>query len=139
LPELEFPPMLDRMTPMKTLVQTATTEEFFQRGRVVARAADRGARMICRRVISFEEPAEMAALLTPKRLALFSAVSALPGPIADVAARLQRSPRTVMQDVNLFTQLGIFIIESTPDAPRGGRRVVRATTDELDLRCVVRR
>jgi hypothetical protein len=43
--------MLDRMaspTTMKTIVQTATTEEFFQRGRDVGRVADCGAKMVAR-------------------------------------------------------------------------------------------
>lgn len=124
---------------MKTIVQIATTAEFFQRGREVARLADRGARMVAQRIISFEDPADIAALLTPKRLALFSAVSAMPESIADVAARLQRNPRAVSQDVNLFVRLGIFVFESTQDASRGQRRKVRAATHELEIRCVIRR
>jgi predicted transcriptional regulator len=124
---------------MKTIVQTATTEEYFRRGRNVGRAADRGARMLARRVISFEDPADMAMLLTPKRLALFSAVSTKPGSIADVAARLQRSPRAVGQDVNLFARLGIFVVESKQDVARSEQRGVRAATRELVIRCIVRR
>lgn len=126
-------------TPKKTIVQTATAEEFFSRGRVVARSADRGATMAARRVISFEDPADMAALLTPKRLALFSAVSVMPGSVAEVASRLKRSPRAVRQDVKLFARLGIFVVESVLDAAHGGRREVRATTHELEVRCLIRR
>ena len=101
--------------------------------------ADRGGRLKRRRTVTFEDPTAMAALLAPRRVALFMAISEKAGTIADVAARLGRSAHAVSRDVAFFAQLGIFIVDSSQEGVRGVHREVRAATDRLVLTCVIGR
>jgi predicted transcriptional regulator len=53
---------------MKTIVQTAGADEFFKRGQEIARFADQGKRIARERVIAFEDPEELARLVTAAKL-----------------------------------------------------------------------
>ena len=77
----------------KLIIKTGTEEDFFARGRRLAKAADRGKALEAVRTISFEDPADVMKLITETRLALFRAVKEAPGSITDIAARLQRDGR----------------------------------------------
>ena len=56
---------------MSTLtVKTGTEEDFFKRGRQLARTADRGEQLPNERIVSFEDPADLMKLITAARLAL---------------------------------------------------------------------
>lgn len=52
-------------------IKTGTEEDFFKRGRQLAKAADRGEQLPIERIISFEDPADVMKLITAARLALF--------------------------------------------------------------------
>lgn len=132
--------MLECMAPVRpipTIIEHATTEDFFRRGREIARLADRRGKLKARRIVSFDDPGEMAVLLAPRRFALLLAVWQRAGTIADLAARLQRSTRAVSRDVVLFARLGILVVEHSQNAPLGMNRKVRAVADKLVLTCVV--
>jgi predicted transcriptional regulator len=119
---------------MKTTVQTTSTELFFSRGRALARRADHRKRISPRRVLSFEDPADMLAVLTPRRIALFVAAKSTPGSIRELATRLGRSPSAIRRDVNALAHLGVLLVE--PLAGDGMR--IRAGATELRCICVVR-
>ena len=53
----------------KLTIKTGTEDDFFQRGRQLARAADRGEALPSESTISFEDPAEVVKLITTARLA----------------------------------------------------------------------
>ncbi|MBL8523384.1 MAG: hypothetical protein JNN20_06835 [Betaproteobacteria bacterium] len=132
--------MLKRMgssRPTQIHLEQSTTDAFFQRGREMAQAADSSAKIKPRRLISFEDPSIMAALLTPRRTALFVDVRDRAGTIAEVANRLGRSARAVNRDVEFFAQLGIFVVEPAADGLAGIYRRVRADADKLVLSCVI--
>ena len=56
---------------MKTVIKTGTTEDFFARGRDLARRADRHEKFESQRTITFEDPVDLLKLLTPAKLDLF--------------------------------------------------------------------
>ena len=60
-------------------IKTGTEDDFLQRGRQLARAADRGESLPSERTITFEDPAEAVKLITTARLALFRAIKGVPG------------------------------------------------------------
>ena len=65
---------------MKQLtIKTGTEDDFFNRGREIAQAADQGKSLVESHIISFEDPAHMMKLVTEGRLALFRAVKELSG------------------------------------------------------------
>ena len=60
-------------------IKTGTEEDFFKRGRKLAKAADRGEPLPDERIVSFEDPADLMKLITAARLALFRAIKEQPG------------------------------------------------------------
>ena len=55
---------------MKTTIKVASTDEFFKRGKEVAKLADQGKRIARERIISFEDPEDLARLITTAKLVL---------------------------------------------------------------------
>ena len=51
----------------KLTIKTGTEEDFFKRGRLLAKAADRGEQLPDERIISFEDPADVMKLITAAR------------------------------------------------------------------------
>jgi predicted transcriptional regulator len=94
----------------KAIVKTGTTEEFFKRGRKVAKLADQGERMPEEQIISFEDPGDVLRLLTAARLELFRAIKERPGSITDVAERLHRDRSAVKRDVDALEKAGLVRI-----------------------------
>ena len=98
---------------MKQLtVKTATEADFFQRGRKLARSADRNEPLPEECVISFEDPAEMLKLLTTARLTLLRAIKEQPSSITQLAQRLHRNRGTVKRDVDQLASYGLVEVES---------------------------
>jgi predicted transcriptional regulator len=51
---------------MKTIVKFGSMEDFFKRGRKIARLADKGDPIPCERIISFENADDLAELIKTK-------------------------------------------------------------------------
>ena len=63
----------------KLLLKTDPTQNFFKRGKALARSADSGKPLPQQRTLSFEEPGDLVRLLTATRLDVFRAVKQQPG------------------------------------------------------------
>ena len=71
---------------MKNVTLKAGNEQdFFRRGKVLARLADAGQPMPEERTVSFEDPADLLRLLTASRLDVFRSVKGEPGSITVIA------------------------------------------------------
>jgi len=91
----------------KVIVKTGATEDFFKRGRKIAKLADQGARLAEEKIISFEDPGDVLRLLTAARLSLFRTIKERPGSITDVAERLHRDRSAVKRDVDALERVGL--------------------------------
>ena len=89
---------------MKTVIRTGSVEGFFKRGREIARLADQGKPIPAERVIAYEDPEELARILTTAKIALFRAIKERPGSITDIAARLNRDRSAVKRDIDDLAQ-----------------------------------
>jgi predicted transcriptional regulator len=94
----------------KLTIETAPDEDFFQRGRRLARSADRGEKLPDERIVSFEDPGDMMQLVTAVRLAVFRAARDRPGSITEISARLQRDRSAVKRDVDALEQAGLVTV-----------------------------
>jgi predicted transcriptional regulator len=94
----------------KVTVKTASTKEFFARGRAVARAADRAQPLAAERTVTFEDPAEVARLITTTRLSLFRTVKEMPGSITEISQRLHRDRSAVKRDVDELEKAGLVTV-----------------------------
>jgi predicted transcriptional regulator len=119
------------------IVSTGTVEEYFARGREIARQIDRGDLQKPEFTLTFEDPGDMFAVMTPARLELFRAAKANPSSITAIAQRLHRDRSTVKKDVDVLVAAGLLNIEEVPLPGHGRQKFVRATADRIQLQAVV--
>lgn len=118
---------------LKLTITSGTAEDFFRRGRNLARKLDRGEKIPEEQVLSFEDSSDILELLTQARLALFREAKHHPGSIADLARRLHRDRSAVKRDVDILASAGLLSIESQTNAGHGRMKHVRATAEHFSL------
>lgn len=119
------------------IVNTGTAEEYFVRGREIAQKIDRGEALEAEVTLTFEDPGDMFAVMTPARLELFRAAKVAPSSITAIALRLHRDRSTVKKDVDVLVAAGLLHIEEVPLPGHGRQKFVRATADRIQLQAVV--
>ena len=117
----------------KLTIKTGNEEEFFQRGRQLARAADRGQALPEESTISFEDPADVLKLITAARLALFRAIKEAPGSITEISGRLHRDRSAVKRDVDELERAGLVTVAERVLPGHGRMKEVRATAQRISL------
>ena len=123
---------------MKNVTLKAGNEqEFFRRGKVLARLADAGQPIPEERTVSFEDPADLLRLLTASRLDVFRSVKSEPGSITDIAGRLHRDRSAVKRDVDQLAQVGLVTIEIKTLPGHGHMKEIRAAAGIFRLEALV--
>jgi predicted transcriptional regulator len=123
---------------MKNVTLKAGNEQdFFRRGKLLARMADAGQPMPEERTVSFENPSDLLRLLTASRLDVFRSVKSEPGSITVVAARLHRDRSAVKRDVDQLAQVGLVTIETKTLPGHGHMKEVRASAACFRLEAMV--
>jgi len=119
------------------IVKTGTTEEYFARVRDTAKQIDRDEAPKQEFTLTFEDPADMFAVMTPARLELFRAAKTDPSSITAIAQRLHRDRSTVKKDVDILVAAGLLNIEEIPLPGHGRQKFIRATADRIQLQAVI--
>jgi len=123
---------------MKSIIlKVANEEDFFRRGKVLARKADADQPMLAERTVSFEDPADLLRLLTTSRLDVFRSVKGEPGSITVIAGRLHRDRSAVKRDVDQLAQVGLVTIETKVHPGHGHIKEVRASAACFRLEATV--
>ena len=121
----------------KLILKTGTEQDFFKRGREIAKAADLGRPIPEEAIISFEDPADVTKLITTARLALFRAVKECPGSITQISTRLRRDRSAVKRDIDELERAGLLLV-STKTLPGHGRmKEVRPVARSFRLEALV--
>jgi len=118
---------------MKTTIKVANTDDFFKRGKELAKLADQGKRIPRERIISFEDPDDLARLITTAKLVLFREVRACSGSITDLSQRLHRDRSAVKRDIDELERIGLVEVEDIPFPGHGRRKEVRAVAEQVLL------
>ncbi len=118
---------------MKATIKVASVDEFFKRGKTTAKLADKGKRIPRERIISFEDPEDLARLITTAKLMLFREVKECPGSITDLSQRLHRDRSAVKRDVDELERFGLVEVEEKPFPGHGRIKEVRAVADQVLL------
>ena len=121
----------------KLTIKTETEENFFKRGRQLAKAADRDEQLQDARIVSFEDPADIIKLITVSRLALFRAIKEKPGSITQISERLHRDRSAVKRDIDELEQAGLVTIADKMLPGHGRMKEVRATASRFSLQAEV--
>lgn len=123
---------------MKNVTLKAGNEQdFFRRGKVLARLADAGQPMPEERTVSFEDPADLLRLLTASRLDVFRSVKGEPGSITVIAGRLHRDRSAVKRDVDQLAKVGLVTIETKTLPGHGLMKEIRAAAGIFRLEAMV--
>jgi predicted transcriptional regulator len=123
---------------MKNVTLKASNEQdFFRRGKVLARLADAGQPMPEERTVSFEDPADLLRLLTASRLDVFRSVKGEPGSITVIAGRLHRDRSAVKRDVDQLAKVGLVTIETKTLPGHGHMKEIRASAGIFRLEAMV--
>lgn len=118
---------------MKTVILTSGPDEFFKRGKKVAWLADQGGPIPKEQTISFEDPEDLARLVTTAKLLLLREARACPGSITDLAARLRRDRSSVKRDVDVLQRVGLLEVEEKSLPGHGRMKEVRAAAEQVLL------
>ncbi|MFO1263400.1 MAG: MarR family transcriptional regulator [Rhodoferax sp.] len=121
----------------KVTITTGAEEDFFKRGRRLAKAADRGEPLPDERIISFDDPADVIKLITVARLTLFRTVKEMPGSITELAERLHRDRSAVKRDVDGLERAGLVKVADTLLPGHGRMKEVRVTANRFSLQAEV--
>lgn len=118
---------------MKTTLTIADTDEFFKRGKQIAKLADKGKPLPRERIIAFEDPKDLARLMTTAKLVLFREVKSCPGSITDISQRLHRDRSAVKRDIDELARYGLVKVTEKPFAGHGRIKEVRAVAQQVLL------
>lgn len=119
------------------IVNTGTAEDFLAQVRETAKQLDRGEIPTPEFTLTFEDPGDMFAVMSPARLELFRAAKSDPSSITAIALRLHRDRSTVKKDVDILVAAGLLNIEEVPLPGHGRQKFVRAVADRIQLQAVV--
>ncbi len=119
---------------MDTLIlKTGTEEDFFSRGKKLAKLADQAKPLPEECIISFEDPTDLLKLLTSARLALFRAIKEQPGSITALSDRLHRDRSAVKRDIDELAKVGLVNIESKILPGHGRMKEVKVAAQSFRL------
>ncbi len=114
-------------------IKVATADAFFKRGKRIAKLANQVKRIPRERIISFEDPEDLARLITTAKLVLFREVKECHGSITDLSQRLHRDRSAVKRDVDALERIGLVEVEEKPFPGHGCLKEVRAVAEHVLL------
>lgn len=118
-------------------VGTGNAADFFARGKRLARVADNEEALPDLHMITFDDPSDLAQLLTEARIGVFRAVKSGPASITAIAERLHRDRSAVKRDVDALKLAGLVSVETVSNAGHGIRKLVRAVAHRVDLHVTI--
>jgi len=118
-------------------VGTGSAADFFARGTRLARAADNKEALPEIHMITFEDPSDVAQLLTEARISVFRAVKSAPASITAIAELLHRDRSAVKRDVDALKLAGLVSVEIASNAGHGTHKLVRAVARRVDLHVTI--
>jgi predicted transcriptional regulator len=113
-----------------TLVTSETLESFFARGREFAKQFDKKNHVKKRRVISFEDPRDLAKFLMYTKLKLVSDVRKKPRSITELSKDLKRSRAAIYKDIQALESVGIIKSEYMTNPGHGRCKMIMAVDKE---------
>jgi predicted transcriptional regulator len=110
---------------------------FFERGRKLARAADRGDRIPSSRVVAFEDVASLLHVLTEQRVLLLRQVKATPTSIGNLAKTLKRDRSAVTRDIQVLERFGVVQVTEKALPGHGRQKWITPLAGEIRLTAVL--
>ena len=116
-----------------TEIRVERLDTFFERGRKLARLADRGDPIPPSRVVAFDDVAALLRVLTEKRVLLLKQVKVTPGSISDLARTLKRDRSAVTRDVQVLERFGVLRVIEKPLPGHGRQKWIAPVARDIRL------
>lgn len=121
----------------KVTIGLGDENEFFERGRRIAKAVDNGEAIPEEAVVTFGDPVELVRALTPSRLELVAAVKAQPDSIQGIADRVHRDRSAVRRDLQALIDAGIVLVERRVLPGHGTMKFLQVPAKKVVLQAVL--
>ena len=121
----------------KSEIRAERVDSFFERGRKLAKAADRGDAIPSSRVVAFEDVESLLHVLTEKRVLLLRQVNETPTSISVLAKKLKRDRSAVTRDVQLLERFGVIQVTEKPLPGHGRQKWITPLAAEIHLTAVL--
>ncbi len=122
---------------MSITVKTGTTEEFFTRGRAIAKHIDAAKPVKGRVTLTFENADDLAQVLTVTRIRLVKAIRENPGTYKSIARMVHRRPEAVAKDIQVLQGVGIVHVYKVKNPSHGTMNYVEPVGKEVKLQAVI--
>jgi predicted transcriptional regulator len=121
----------------KSEIRVERVDSFFERGRKLAKAADRGDAIPSSRVVAFEDVESLLHVLTEKRVLLLRQVGETPTSISGLAKKLKRDRSAVTRDVQVLERFGVLQVTEKPLLGHGRQKWITPLAGEIHLTAVL--
>ncbi|WP_255429312.1 MarR family transcriptional regulator [Ramlibacter albus] len=121
----------------KVTIGLGDENDFFERGRRIAKAADSSEVIPEEAVVTFGDPVELVRALTPSRLELVAAVKAKPDSIQGIADRVHRDRSAVRRDLQALIDAGIVLVERRVLPGHGTMKFLQVPAKKVVLQAVL--
>ena len=121
----------------KTEIRVERVDAFFERGRKLAKAADKGDAIPFSRVVAFEDVESLLHVLTEKRVLLLKQVMETSTSISLLAKKLKRDRSAVTRDVHVLERFGVIQITEKPLPGHGRQKWIMPVAGEIQLTAVL--
>lgn len=121
----------------KSEIRAERVDSFFERGRKLAKAADRGNAIPSSRVVAFEDVESLLHVLTEKRVLLLRQVNETPTSISVLAKKLKRDRSAVTRDVQVLERFGVLQVTEKPLPGHGRQKWITPLAGEIHLTAVL--
>jgi predicted transcriptional regulator len=112
-------------------------DAIFERGRKLAKAADKGDAIGSSRVVAFEDVESLLHVLTEKRVQLLKQVKETPTSISVLAKKLKRDRSAVTRDVQVLERFGVVQVTEKPLPGHGRQKWITPLAGEIQLTAVL--
>jgi predicted transcriptional regulator len=121
----------------KTEIRVEREDVFFERGRKIAKAADRGDAISPSRVVAFEDVESLLHVLTEKRVLLLRQVHQTPTSISLLAKKLKRDRSAVTRDIQVLERFGVIQVTEKPLPGHGRQKWITPLASEIHLTAIL--
>ena len=121
----------------RTEIRVERVDAFFERGRKLAEALDRGNAIPSSRVVAFEDVESLLHVLTEKRVLLLRQVNQTPTSISMLAKNLKRDRSAVSRDVQVLERFGVIQVTEEPLPGHGRQKWIAPLAAEIHLTAVL--
>ena len=121
----------------RTEIRVERVDSFFERGRKLAEALDRGNAIPPSRVVAFEDVESLLHVLTEKRVLLLRQVNQTPTSISLLAKNLKRDRSAVSRDVQVLECFGVIQVTEKPLPGHGRQKWIVPLAAEIHLTAVL--